>query len=64
MAHMTTYTNARANFDELLDRVVDDREIAIIRHRKGEDVAVIAASDLAELRTLIRVRSRGRRAAK
>lgn len=43
----STYTEARANLARLWDRVVDDREIAIIHRRGKEDVALLPASELA-----------------
>lgn len=49
---MTTeisYSHARANLARLLDEVTDNREIVIIRRRKGEDAALIAASELSSL---------------
>jgi antitoxin YefM len=33
----------------LLDRVVDDQEVVIVRRRKSKDVALIPASELAGL---------------
>ena len=45
----TTYTNARANFAGLCDEVTENREIVIIRRRKGGNVAMIAADELASL---------------
>lgn len=44
-----TYTQARANLAKLLNDVTEDREIIIIRRRKGEDAALIAASELSSL---------------
>ena len=32
----TTYTNARANFAGLCDEVIENREIVLIRRRKGK----------------------------
>ncbi len=49
MAIERTYTQARANFKELLDDVVDNRETVIIHRRKGRDVAIIAAQELSGL---------------
>lgn len=49
MAVETTYTAARANLAKLLDSAVEDREIVMIRRRNGEDVALIAADELASL---------------
>lgn len=44
-----TYTQARANLAKLLNDVIENREIIIIRRRKGEDAALIAASELSSL---------------
>lgn len=45
----TTYTQARAQFAKLLDEVAENRETVVIRRRKGEAVAMIAASELSSL---------------
>lgn len=45
----TTYTNARANFAGLCDEVIENREIVLIRRRKGSNVAMIAADELQSL---------------
>ena len=45
----TTYTNARANFAGLCDKVTENREIVLIRRRKGNNVAMIAADELQSL---------------
>ena len=45
----TTYTKARANFAGLCDEVTDNREIVVIRRRKGSSVAMIAADELQSL---------------
>lgn len=45
----TTYTNARANFAGLCDEVSQNREIVVIRRRKGGNVAMIAADELESL---------------
>jgi antitoxin YefM len=45
----TTYSKARENLAALLDQVVDDREIAIITRRGSDDVALVAADELAGL---------------
>ena len=47
MAIQTTYTNARAHFAALIDEVVKNREVVIIQRRGSEDVAMIAADELA-----------------
>lgn len=44
-----TYTNAREQLASLLDRVIKDREVVIIQRRGSEDVAMIAADELASL---------------
>lgn len=46
----TTYTDARANFAQLWDRVTEDRETVIITRRGAADVALIAADEFASLR--------------
>ncbi|HYW10345.1 MAG TPA: type II toxin-antitoxin system Phd/YefM family antitoxin [Longimicrobium sp.] len=43
----TTYTHARENLARLCDEAADNREVVIIRRRNAEDVALIAASELA-----------------
>lgn len=45
----TTCSQARQNLAELLDSVTQDREIVIIHRRRGEDAAVLAASELTSL---------------
>lgn len=47
MAIQTTYTHARARFASLMDEVVKNREVVIIQRRGSEDVAMIAAAELA-----------------
>jgi len=49
----TTYTQARANLAKLLDEVAENRETVVIRRRGGEDVALIAASELASLQETV-----------
>jgi len=44
-----TYSSAREHLATLLDRVTKDREIVIIQRRGSEDVAMIAADELASL---------------
>ncbi|MGH2559534.1 MAG: type II toxin-antitoxin system Phd/YefM family antitoxin [Thermomicrobiales bacterium] len=46
---VTTYTEARAHLAALLDRVTQNRETVIISRRNREDVALIAADELASL---------------
>jgi antitoxin YefM len=45
----TTYTALRANLASYLDRVVDDREVVVVKRRGARDVAIIAADELAGL---------------
>ena len=45
----TTYSKARAQLAKLLDEVSENRETVMIRRRKGEAVAMIAASELTAL---------------
>ena len=49
MAIERTYTQARANFKELMDHVTANRDAVIIRRRTGGDVALIAADELSSL---------------
>lgn len=47
MSIQTTYTHARSKLASLLDEVTENREVVIIRRRGREDVALIAADELA-----------------
>ena len=49
MAIQTTYTNARANLASLCSQVAENREVVIINRRGNQDVALIAADELASL---------------
>jgi antitoxin YefM len=50
MAIETTYTKLRENLATFLDRVTDDREVVVVKRRRGQpDVAIIAADELAGL---------------
>lgn len=49
MPIQTTYTSARANLSKLCEKVTDNLEIVIINRRGFDDVALIAASELASL---------------
>jgi antitoxin YefM len=44
-----TFTQAQANLASLLDEVEKNREVVIIQRRGHEDVAMIAADELAGL---------------
>jgi antitoxin YefM len=50
MAIETTYTALRENLATFLDRVTDDREVLVVKRRRGQrDVAIIAADELSSL---------------
>ncbi len=46
---ITSPTEARAGFFQLLERVAENHQICIINRRDGENVAMIAESDLNSL---------------
>ena len=45
----TTYTRLRDNLATVLDQVVEDQEVVIVRRRGSPDVALIPAEELAGL---------------
>ena len=47
MTIQTSYTHARANLASLMNEVGKNREVVIIQRRDNEDVAMIAADELA-----------------
>lgn len=49
MAVETTYTRLRDQLASVLDRVVEDQEVVIVRRRGSRDVALIPADELAGL---------------
>ena len=49
MAIETTYTSLRSQLASVLDHVVKDQDVVIVRRRRGGDVALIPASELAGL---------------
>ena len=49
MSVETTYSKLRENLASVLDRVVDDCEVVIVRRKTGKDVALIAADELSGL---------------
>jgi antitoxin YefM len=53
MALYTTYAEAWANLAALLDRATQDRETVIITRRGADDVALIAADELASLQETV-----------
>ncbi|MBI1788232.1 MAG: type II toxin-antitoxin system Phd/YefM family antitoxin [Acidobacteria bacterium] len=49
MALETSYTRFRNSLASVLDRVVEDQEVVIVRRRGARDVALIPAQELAGL---------------
>jgi antitoxin YefM len=49
MAIETTYTSLRAKLASVLDRVVENQEVVIVRRRGARDVALVPADELAGL---------------
>lgn len=47
MSIQTSYTHARLKLASLLDEVTENREVVVIQRRGREDVALIAADELA-----------------
>jgi antitoxin YefM len=45
----TSYTEFRENLASYLDRVVNDREVVVVKRRGARDVAIIAKDELAGL---------------
>jgi len=45
----TTYTSLRQELASVLDRIVNDQEVVIVRRRGARDVAMIPAAELAGL---------------
>jgi antitoxin YefM len=45
----TTYTSLRENLASVMDRIVNDREVIIVRRKRGQRVAMIAADELSSL---------------
>ncbi len=45
----TTYSNLRKELASFLDRVVDDREIVVVKRRGAKDVALISADELSSV---------------
>jgi antitoxin YefM len=45
----TTYTNLRQSLAAVLDRVVNDREVVIVRRKGDKKVAMVPADELAGL---------------
>jgi antitoxin YefM len=49
MPSETTYTRLRDNLASVLDHVVDDQEVVIVRRKGAKDVALVPATELAGL---------------
>jgi antitoxin YefM len=49
MAIETTYTQLRANLASIFDQIVADRQVVIVRRRRGEDIALMPADELESL---------------
>ena len=49
MPSETTYTSLRENLASVLDNVVDQQEVVIVRRKGARDVALIPAKELAGL---------------
>lgn len=45
----TSYSNARANLASILDEVVDQQQIFVVKRRNGKNVALIAEDELSSL---------------
>ncbi len=45
----TSYTSLRANLASVLDRVIEDQEVVIVRRKGSGDVALVPADELAGL---------------
>jgi antitoxin YefM len=45
----TTYSKLREELASFLDRVSEDREVVVVKRRKGKDVALIDADELSSL---------------
>jgi antitoxin YefM len=45
----TTYTSLRENLASVMDRVVNDREVVIVRRKGDQRVAMISADELSGL---------------
>jgi antitoxin YefM len=49
MAVETTYTSLRERLASVLDEVVDNQEVVIVRRRGAKDVALVPAAELTSL---------------
>ena len=49
MSIETSYTKLRNNLSSVLDQVVDEQEVVIVRRKGARDVALVPAAELASL---------------
>ncbi|HYI92800.1 MAG TPA: type II toxin-antitoxin system prevent-host-death family antitoxin [Bryobacteraceae bacterium] len=49
MAIEKSYSDVRAHLAEYMDRVVDDRDVVVVRRRNGKNVALIAEDELSSM---------------
>lgn len=49
LSQETTYSQARDNLANLLDKVVDEQQIVVIKRRNHKNVALIAEDELSSL---------------
>ena len=49
LAKQTNYTNLRQNLASILDEAIADRSITIVTRQGKEDVAILAADELANI---------------
>ena len=49
MATETSYTHLRQNLAQVLDQVVDEQEVVVVRRKGARDVALLPAAELASL---------------
>ena len=49
MSVETTYTSLRERLASVLDQVVNDQEVVIVRRRGAKDVALVPAAELASI---------------
>ena len=49
LSKQTNYTNLRQNLASVLDEVIEDRRCVIVSRTGKEDVAILAASELASM---------------
>jgi antitoxin YefM len=57
MAIEKSYSDVRAHLAEYMDRVVDDRDVVLVRRRNGKNVAMIAEDELCSLMETVHLMS-------